>query len=930
MDSTPQLLPEHIGRYRILEQIGRGGMGDVLLARDERLHRPVAIKRLRAGLSRDLYARLEREALATAQLSHPAVVRIFEALDTDDGVHLVLEYVRGETVFQRLQNGPLPLDLLLSLGREVAEALAEAHRKGILHRDLKSENVMITAHGHAKILDFGLAKVWASPGSPDTGLSPLVPEESLTHTGWILGTGRSMAPEQARGEALDARSDLFSLGVLLYEMASGRSPFRGQTPLETLSNLLTVEPEPVDALRPALPAALVELIHQLTSKDPDSRPADAGSVGRRLALLESDSKSGLVAGDDTPSPELGRTVPTDVATETGFGNLPTGYAEPTGSATPTLPEAPQPTPSTTKAGRAVHPPAGKTGKTSFRFVALALTLAVTAAVLVLISAPSPTVRRVAVLAPQVVSPDPAGRLAILGAGALDAAIGALVDLEQTGPLGPDQLGEVGGSPLEIASAHAADEVLVTKLFELGAVTHIELRRLSIPDGIVLWSRNLPISSQLEDALQTAHVVAAEVKRGFRKGRGLSWLNDDRGGSRLQATADDYRRFLEIQHRARHQHLPFPEAIRQLEEVLATSPRLSSAHWLVADLSESLFSDTRQAQHLETARRHIRLAGEGYDWDPRPAIHGLRLALLAGRLDEAETLLETVHQIAPGEPEALFSGALLAQARGRTEEAITILRRLVAQRPSWRYLHQLASLESRTGQVDSARDHFRQLLERSPDNTWGLNGLLQLETLHGNLREAESLALRLLELKPHRSFWNNLGIVRFLLGDYEQAIQAYEQAAELSPDHPTTLLNLGDSLQALGRKEEAERAFRRALDLLDDRQNIEALNPQERLNRAQCSAHLGDFERAIEETLATLEFADEDSELAYQAALVFALAGERKSALIKARHALSSGMDARWFHIPAFDDLRPALLGEANGEAQQASSPSPDASGNGMP
>ena len=931
MNPTPQQLPERIGRYRIVERIGQGGMGDVLLAQDERLHRPVAIKRLKAGLSSELYARLEREALATAQLSHPAVVRIFEALDMEDGVHLVLEYVRGQTVFQSLKQGPLPLDVLLALGREVAEALSEAHEKGILHRDLKSENVMVTDHGHAKILDFGLAKAWSSTGELSMDSSPLESEESLTHTGWILGTGRSMAPEQARGEPLDARSDLFSLGVLLYEMATAVSPFRGQTQLETLSNLLTVEPEPVDALRPQLPAALVELIHRLTAKDPNQRPEHAGSVGRVLGRLEADSKHGQASEEGAPTepaaPNSDRSEPVHIA-DTALGDLPTGYARPAPSPerpsanTPApVPEPPPPPEKATTVGRqeALSLPAPGdrsfgdrlSRKTGRRVLAVVVSLVAATAILMMISAPSSKVRRVAVLEPQVISPDPEGRLAILGAGALDAAIGALVDLEQTGPVGPDQLRGVEGSPLHIASAHAADEVLVIKLLELGAVTHIELRRWGTEDGIVHWSRNLPISSQLEDALQTANLVSAEVKRGFREGRSLPWLGDDRAESRLQATAHDYRRFLEIQHRARHQHLPFPEAIQQLEEILATSPRLRSAHWLVADLSESLFSDTRQAQHLETAQRHIRLAGEGYDWDPRPAIHGLRLALLAGRLDEATQLLETVSRIAPGDPEALFSSALLAQARGRTEEAITILRRLVAQRPSWRYLHQLATLESRSGQVDSARSHFRQLLERSPDNTWGLNGLLQLETLHGNLNEAEGLALRLLELKPHRSFWNNLGIVRFLLGNYEQAIQAYEQAAELSPDHPTTLLNLGDSLQAMGRDEEAEQAFRRALSLLDQRQQSETLGPYDRLTRAQCSAHLGDFEGAIEETLATLEFADEDSELAYQAALVFALAGEQQSALIKAKHALGSGMDARWFHIPAFDDLRPVLFEETS-------------------
>ncbi len=945
MDPTQAAPPERIGRYRILGRLGRGGMGDVLLARDDRLDRPVAIKRLRSGLSSDLYPRLEREALAIAQLSHPAVVRIFEALDTDDGIHLVLEFVPGETLSEKLKSGPLPLDQLVNLGREVAEALSEAHQKGILHRDLKTENVMVTSHGHAKILDFGLAKLW-SPANPgqDEHPSPAGLDESLTHTGWILGTGRSMSPEQARGESLDGRSDLFSLGVLLYEMATSHSPFRGKTPLETLSNLLTLEEQPVTDLRPGLPPDLASLIHRLMSKVPDQRPVDAETVGRTLSRLEADLGLGFSTAEERdaePEPETATAAALDLSPQASggdpFEDLPTGYspssdpwAAPSSEPRALEPTNLEPTNLEPTAPARITQPRGKVNSALIRrTLSVILLIATAALILVLLSAPRPTARRVAALEPTVIGADPEGRLAILGAGALDAAIGALVDLEQTGPIGPDQLRGVGGSALEIATANATDELLLIKVFELGGITHIELRRLSTRDGIVLWNRNLSVSSQLEDARQTANLVASEVKRGFKENTGLlSFGGDDRGSSQLKASDHDYRRFLEIQYRTRHQNLPFPEALQQLEQILETSPRLSSAHWLMADLAESLFTDTRQARYLEIARRHVRLAGEDRHWDPRPAVHGFRLALLAGDLDQAATLLETLSDTAPGEPEVLFNRSMLAQARGQTEEAITALERLVERRPSWRYLHQLATLEYRSGRVDAARKHFRQLLQRSPDNTWGLNGLLQLETLHGNLKAAETLALRLLELRPHRSFWTNLGVVRFLLGDYENALRAYEQAAELSPDHPTTLLNLGDSLQALGRNDDAERAFGRALHILSQRQENEVLSPQDRLNKAQCSAHLGDFETAIEETLAILEHADDDSELAYQAALVFALAGEQNSALIKARHALSSGMDARWFNIPAFDELRPLLSLDAQPASEQTSAASGE--GKGMP
>jgi serine/threonine protein kinase len=227
-----------VGPYRLDALLGRGGMGAVYAARDARLGRRVAVKHVPADADAARRQRFRREAAALARLSHPAIVRIFDLVEAADGDWIVMELVEGPTLAQLVAGGPLPVTRAVAIGRQVAEGLAEAHAQGILHRDLKTENVMLdlrgpsTAHGggaadRAMILDFGLAK---SLGGEEW-------ETPLSVSGQILGTYRAMSPEQVRGLPLDPRSDLFSLGVLLYEITTGERPFRGDTPLETLNQV---------------------------------------------------------------------------------------------------------------------------------------------------------------------------------------------------------------------------------------------------------------------------------------------------------------------------------------------------------------------------------------------------------------------------------------------------------------------------------------------------------------------------------------------------------------------------------------------------------------------------------------------------------------------------------------------------------------------
>lgn len=268
-----------LGPYRLDALLGRGGMGEVYRAWDERLQRWVAVKRLIRKSNKDLGERFRREARAAARLGHPAVIQVFDVLEGDGDDWIVMEMVDGPDLATLVADGPLDIGLVLDIGRQVAEGLAAAHSAGILHCDLKTENVMLLPSGHAKVLDFGLAR---SYDGDETG--------SVEKRSRVAGTPRCMSPEQARGERLSPQSDLFSLGVLLYELLTGRSPFAASTVNETVQRVLKHHPPPVRRLRPAIPEELSDLVGRLLYKPAKHRPADAHAVADELAGIASTNR----------------------------------------------------------------------------------------------------------------------------------------------------------------------------------------------------------------------------------------------------------------------------------------------------------------------------------------------------------------------------------------------------------------------------------------------------------------------------------------------------------------------------------------------------------------------------------------------------------------------------------------------------------------
>ena len=286
-----------LGHYDVTAKIGQGGMGEVYRACDTRLDRAVALKVLKSELvaDRDRRQRFIREARSAAATTHPAIAQIYDVDEQDSTIFIAMEFVEGRTLRELIAARELDLQSSIEIAIQISDGLAKAHAKGIVHRDIKSDNIMVTPDGHAKILDFGLAKLLDLSGGDDQHITDASGRETVAETqlGVVMGTIAYMSPEQARGRRVDQTSDVFSMGVVAYEMVTGELPFKGDSPLDTMHAIAFEEVQPITVIRKYLPPDLHRIVSRCLRKKPEDRYPDAKALADDLRHLKQDLDSGV-------------------------------------------------------------------------------------------------------------------------------------------------------------------------------------------------------------------------------------------------------------------------------------------------------------------------------------------------------------------------------------------------------------------------------------------------------------------------------------------------------------------------------------------------------------------------------------------------------------------------------------------------------------
>ncbi|HEV7509984.1 MAG TPA: serine/threonine-protein kinase [Thermoanaerobaculia bacterium] len=861
-------LPERIGSYRVLGRLGRGGMGEVFLAWDDRLRRKVAIKRIRDGdsdVAPALRQRLLREARAAASLNHSAIVQVYDLMADDEGDCIVMEYVEGRTLGARLSEGPLPLDMAVRLAREITEGLATAHAAGIVHRDLKADNVIVTPGGHARVLDFGLAR----------RLSGATDEVILTQHGFILGTCHAMSPEQAAGGEADARSDLFSLGILLYHMLTGVSPFLAATPRETLQRVLHYQPPSITSVRADVPPGLGALVTRLLAKSPEDRPQNAEAVIRALG-----------------SPTLESIAPLELS----VSELATGVREATTAVA--IPRTAAAHGST--AGMSVLTRRRAMRTAAFVAVPVLAVLGVLAG-WQLLTSEKPAALAVAAAPLRVVVPQPKvngndERLQLAASGVLTASLSTLGSLDGVAAIDPPPLGASSSAP-DMARAAAADEVLVATLDQAGVLGRITLRRVQGSGGRVLWSDTFDAPIEATDLRFLADAVSIHLRRGYPD-------RHQRPGTFSQEVRDkDYAEFLKIKQDVDSGSVSPQNDLPRLESIIGQSPRFLEARVLAARTLLTRFESTKEVAYRTKALALVQEARKLAPNDSRPLEVQFDVELAGDQPQVAAATLAQLEALMPGDPRIFLWRAALAEREGRMEEALAALRPAAERFPSWRNILALADLEARTGHIDDARQHLRKLLASSPNNIWALTQLARIELLFGDLNHAEQIFQELIAKAPERNNFTNLGVIRVLLGRYEEAVAAFHKALALDPGQVDVTLNLAEAELALGRTREAQEHFQAVLRDIEKNRPPGGLSGEASMTKAQCLAHLGRTREAVEITQKALRQNADDLNVLQAAPLVYALVGDRASAKVNIQTALEKGVKAYWFNLPAFASLQ---------------------------
>jgi tetratricopeptide (TPR) repeat protein/tRNA A-37 threonylcarbamoyl transferase component Bud32 len=820
------MLPEmtNVGPYRVTRPLGRGGMGAVYLAHDTRLDREVALKLFSGPEATSATAREQvmAEARAAASINHPHIAAVHDVLEVDGQVAIVFEYVQGETLAERLRRGRLMPDETVRIALQLTDALTAAHNHGIIHRDLKPANIALTSNGVVKVLDFGVARVM--PSEPDAV------DGAVTTVAGFVGTLGYAAPEQCLGQSADARADVFSLGVVLYEMLTLRRPFAGTDAVSVMQAMLAAEPPRVRTLHPEVPAELDGLIARMLASDAAKRPASAQQVRDVLQSL-------------APT-NLGRAGALSAKPRRWIAALLVAAAITAGLLGPMVWRR-SPAPADGPPVVAVLPLTNATGDQGNDYVALGVADSL---ITRLAALPSVTVLSRSAVA------DPRLRKSNLGALARELDASYLVDgsVQQAA----DQLRISLSLVRSDGSVAWADTVEgpFTSIFDLQT-------RLASALGQALA---VQLSAADRASLAEQPTMSAAALAAYWRGRALLDRRDVAGN--LDA------------------------AIASFEEAARLDPRYAAAH---AARGEALWSRYLGTRSADDARAATEAGTTALRLDPdSPEVRYTLAVTLAGsgQLDAALEELQRALALRPNFEDARIElGSILARM-GKTDEALAEFRAVSAVRPNYAAPHDAMGLSLyEAGRFAEAAAAFERVTALQPDNAVAHQRVGVAYQALGDNDNALKWYDKALSIRPYPQAYSNIGAIHHQRGEYARAVEAYRKAIDLRPNARETHRNLGDAYSKMGRTADAQQAYRRAIALTEEDLRV---NPRDARTLASLALYLqkaGSGQQALNRLGEALKIGPTDFEVLRRAAQVHALAGRTEAALDALEAALRQGL-----------------------------------------